>query len=1226
MDRLILMESDDSTAEVETDEAFGNSGIWVFLCVLVSVMGCVYSRSCIGEICAPKDVRVKESENVRKTEFPVFSPDPLDGQEGEFGDQLNELGGTGDSEAGITRLSRVSAQFLPPEGSRNVKVPSGKYELRYSYLSQRGYYPDALDKANQDSFCIHTPFGTNLDDHFFGVFDGHGEFGAQCSQFVKRKLCENLLRNSRFRTDAVEACHAAFLSTNSQLHVDSLDDSMSGTTAITILVRGRTLYVANSGDSRAVIAERRGKDIVAIDLSIDQTPFRLDELERVKQCGARVLTLDQIEGLKNPDVQCWGTEEGDDGDPPRLWVENGMYPGTAFSRSIGDSIAETIGVIANPEIVVLELKPDHPFFVIASDGVFEFLSSQAVVDMVSRANLPTDTIRAFDKMVDFGIEPGNDDANELLYALCKWKHVRHAQDFFDRIKLELVPSAKTYRILMSGWGRIGESDEARKVAKYKDPRDACAAIVAESYKLWLQYETRTDDITVIVVHISGLTDCQTSVGQSTSQDAILRPPIPQIVEATGSESPSPLNWTARINRARNDLSRARLRVIEGSLENGQHWVPPSPAHRKTWEEEAHIQRALHDHFLFRKLTDSQCQVLLDCMQRVEVNPGEIVVKQGGEGDCFYVVGNGEFEVLATQEEKDGDVPRVLQQYTAEKLSSFGELALMYNKPLQASVRAVTGGTLWALRREDFRGILMSEFSNLSSLKLLRSVDLLSRLTILQLSHIADSLSEVPFSDGQTIADRNEALLGLYIIQKGQVRITADVEVINKPNTGSLTSDKSKQDNDMQRYKEFFVEKPEGSYFGEWTLLGENIGSVSAVAVGDVVCAVLTKEKFESVVGPLAKLSQDDHKSGEYSLDLSNDSRSIDPSTLAKVKLSDLEWRKCLYSTDCCEIGLVLLRDSEYLLSLKRFSKNKIRSLGKEAMVLKEKNLMKSVSPSAGVPQVLCTCADQTHAGILLNTRIACPLASILHIPLDEASARFCAASIVTALEDLHKNDVLYRGVSPDVLMFDQSGYLQLVDFRFGKKLSGERTFTICGMADSLAPEIVQGKGHGLPADCKLTLEPLLLSKSLLSLIEVMNDIPLYFVWALGVLIYFMLQGEMPFGSWRESEIETFAKIAKGQLTLPETLSPEAVDLITKLLDVDESMRLGSQGSDSVKTHPWFGGIDWRGIRESGFPVPSEIISRISQHLENHSEDGGASLLSPTRDVEELNTPEWLEDW
>lgn len=45
-----------------------------------------------------------------------------------------------------------------------------------------------------------------------------------------------------------------------------------------------------------------------------------------------------------------------------------------------------------------------------------------------------------------------------------------------------------------------------QISKYKDPRDACAEIVAESYRLWLQYETRTDDITIIVVHINGLTD------------------------------------------------------------------------------------------------------------------------------------------------------------------------------------------------------------------------------------------------------------------------------------------------------------------------------------------------------------------------------------------------------------------------------------------------------------------------------------------------------------------------------------------------------------------------------------------------------------------------------------------------------------------------------------------------------------------------------------------------
>ncbi|XP_052886767.1 protein phosphatase 2C and cyclic nucleotide-binding/kinase domain-containing protein-like isoform X1 [Gossypium arboreum] len=1083
-------------------------------------MGCVYSRACIGEICVPKDGRVKEPQRGRTNaaEIAVFSPTSSNEGE-ETRDQIHSqlsLNLPGDQELGITRLSRVSSQFLPADGSRAVKVPSGNYELKYSYLSQRGYYPDALDKANQDSFCIHTPFGTNPDDHFFGVFDGHGEFGAECSQFVKRKLCENLLRSNKFHVDAIEACHAAYLTTNTQLHADSLDDSMSGTTAITVLVRGRKIYVANSGDSRAVIAEKRGKEIVAVDLSIDQTPFRVDELERVKLSGARVLTLDQIEGLKNPDVQCWGTEEGDDGDPPRLWVPNGMYPGTAFTRSIGDSIAETIGVVANPEIVMLELTEDHPFFVLASDGVFEFLSSQTVVDMV---------------------------------------------------------------------------------AKHNDPRDACAAIVAESYRLWLQYETRTDDITVIVVHINGLVG--QAGGESANPASILRPPVPQVSEATGSESPLAFSLSSRNQQARHDLSRARLRAIESSLENGQIWVPPPPAHRKTWEEEAHIERALHDHFLFRKLTDSQRHVLLDCMQRIEVQPGDTVVKQGGEGDCFYVVGSGEFEVLATQEDKNGAVPRVLQRYTADKLSSFGELALMYNKPLQASVLAVTSGTLWALKREDFRGILMSEFSNLSSLKLLRSVDLLSRLTILQLSHVADSLFEVSFSNGQTIFNKNEGLSALHIIQKGQVRITFDRDLLSSPNVCSLKSDNSNEDDDQQTAKELSVEKTEGSYFGEWTLLGEQMDSLSAVAVGDVMCAVLTKEKFDSVVGPLTKLSQDDQKIRDYPLDVTKDSsKEIDISSLAKVSFTQLEWRTSLYSTDCSEIGLVLVRDSEKILSLKRFSKQKVKKLGKEAQVLKEKGLMKSMSSAACMPEILCTCADQMHAGILLNTYLVCPLASILHTPLDEQSARFCAASVVTALEDLHENGVLYRGVSPDVLMLNKTGHLQLVDFRFGKKLSSERTFTICGMADSLAPEVIQGKGHGLPADW----------------------------WSLGVLIYFLLQGEMPFGSWRQSELDTFAKIAKGQFTLSQNLSPEAVDLITKLLEVDENVRLGCHGSDSVKNHPWFDDVDWRGIRDQSVPVPHELTSRISQHLESHNEECPVAVTSPTQDIAVLNDPEWLDEW
>lgn len=309
--------------------------------------------------------------------------------------------------------------------SDSVLVPSHNYRLEFSVFSQKGHYPEMPNKENQDTFCIKTHIQNNPNVHFFGVFDGHGQFGTECSNFVKKRLVEILSSDPTLLDDPVKAYNNAFIATNEELHRSEIDDSMSGTTAITVLVIGDCIYIANVGDSRAVLAVNKHDRLLAEDLSNDQTPFRKDECERVKLCGARVLSVDQVEGLKDPTVQTWGDEETEGGDPPRLWVPNGMYPGTAFTRSVGDSLAESIGVVAIPEVTLVQLNPDHPFFVVASDGVFEFLPSQTVVEMVSR---------------------------------------------------------------------------------YKDPREACSAIAGESYKLWLENENRTDDITIIIVHIKDLSN------------------------------------------------------------------------------------------------------------------------------------------------------------------------------------------------------------------------------------------------------------------------------------------------------------------------------------------------------------------------------------------------------------------------------------------------------------------------------------------------------------------------------------------------------------------------------------------------------------------------------------------------------------------------------------------------------------------------------------------------
>ncbi|KAK6130410.1 hypothetical protein DH2020_035820 [Rehmannia glutinosa] len=269
----------------------------------------------------------------------------------------------------------------PSSSDGDDKDESGLYPGQNTHIPANM----SLDVVDVPSHNFSLSYSGNPNVHFFGVFDGHGLCGTQCSNFVKDRLVEKLMDDAALLDDPIKAYSAAFLATNDELHHNSdIDDSMSGTTAITALVIGDKLYVANVGDSRAVLAVKEGNRVVAQDLSCDQTPFRKDECERVKGCGARVLSVDQVEGLKDPRIQSWGDEETEGGDPPRLWVQDGMYPGTAFTRSVGDSTAEKIGVVADPEVSTVQLTPNHPFFVVASDGVFEFLSSQTVVDMVNK--------------------------------------------------------------------------------------------------------------------------------------------------------------------------------------------------------------------------------------------------------------------------------------------------------------------------------------------------------------------------------------------------------------------------------------------------------------------------------------------------------------------------------------------------------------------------------------------------------------------------------------------------------------------------------------------------------------------------------------------------------------------------------------------------------------------------------------------------------------------------
>ncbi|XP_014669463.1 PREDICTED: protein kinase DC2-like [Priapulus caudatus] len=181
---------------------------------------------------------------------------------------------------------------------------------------------------------------------------------------------------------------------------------------------------------------------------------------------------------------------------------------------------------------------------------------------------------------------------------------------------------------------------------------------------------------------------------------------------------------------------------------------------------------------------------------------------------------------------------------------------------------------------------------------------------------------------------------------------------------------------------------------------------------------------------------------------------------------------------------------------------------------------------------------------------------------DSATANFYTAEIVSALEYLHALAIVYRDMKPENLLLDKEGHLKITDFGFAKKLE-DRTWTLCGTPEYLAPEIIQSKGHNKAVDW----------------------------WALGILIYEMLIGYPPF--FDDNPFGIYEKILTGVIEWPKHIDLVAKDLIRKLLVQDRTRRLGNmkRGAEDVKHHRWFKRIAWADVYQRKLQPP--IVPNIS---------------------------------
>ncbi|KAE8781455.1 putative protein phosphatase 2C 52 [Hordeum vulgare] len=227
---------------------------------------------------------------------------------------------------------------------------------------------------------------SKIDDkqiNLFGIFDGHG--GSRAAEYLKEHLFENLMKHPQFMSDTKLAISETYKKTDSDFLESEINTHRDdGSTASTAVLLGNHLYVANVGDSRAVIS-KSGK---AIALSDDHKPNRSDERKRIESAGGIVMWA--------------GT-----------WRVGGVL---AMSRAFGNRLLKQF-VVAEPEIQEQEIDDELEFLILASDGLWDVVPNE---DAVSLVKMEEDPEAAARKLTETAFGRGSGD--NITCVVVKFQH------------------------------------------------------------------------------------------------------------------------------------------------------------------------------------------------------------------------------------------------------------------------------------------------------------------------------------------------------------------------------------------------------------------------------------------------------------------------------------------------------------------------------------------------------------------------------------------------------------------------------------------------------------------------------------------------------------------------------------------------------------------------------------------------------------------------------------
>ena len=265
-------------------------------------------------------------------------------------------------------------------------------------------------------------------------------------------------------------------------------------------------------------------------------------------------------------------------------------------------------------------------------------------------------------------------------------------------------------------------------------------------------------------------------------------------------------------------------------------------------------------------------------------------------------------------------------------------------------------------------------------------------------------------------------------------------------------------------------------------------------------------------------------------------------------LSDLDLLETVGTGTFGRIRLVKsLIDKQYY-ALKMMKKARIVKL-KQLLHMKSELKIMSTVRCDFVPELYAFFQDDNSIYMLMDYISGGELFS--HLRRQEffqvAQYQFYSVEIACALFTLHDLNIAYRDIKPENILLTKEGHVRIIDFGIAKFLDEDKTFTLCGTPEYLAPETIQGEGHGTGADW----------------------------WSLGVLIYEMAFGYPPFHG--NNPFTVYRKILSGSISFPAKCPKKTKSIVKSLCNISRSGRLGCGrgGFSGITNHGFFSGIEWR---------------------------------------------------